>query len=130
MEAHTWTTLAINSAKVTGVALIGTKIDIPTAIFFLVFFSFIHALVVLHYARKSPTTDMDFIDFAILVVIALGSGILFMIFGIMSGSDELKIYMFGIFGSLLWVKGITTFIDFFSSKLGIEVKENETWRKK
>jgi len=57
--------------------------------------------VVLHYARKSPTTDMDFIDFAILVVIALGSGILFMIFGIMSGSDELKIYMFGIFGSLL-----------------------------
>lgn len=121
----TGTTLVVNSVKVSGVALIATKIDIPSAIFFLVFFSFIHSLVVLHYSRKSEDEKdvVGFYDFLILMIIALGSGMVFMILGIMSWRDELTIYTFGIFGSLLGVKGINAFLNFFSKKVGVDLND-------
>lgn len=53
MVDNTATGILVTSGKITGVALIATKIDIPSAIFFLFFFSFVHSLIVLHYAGKS-----------------------------------------------------------------------------
>lgn len=91
------------------------------------FFSFIHSLIVLHYSRKSEDEKdkLGLVDFGILMIIALGSGTIFTIFGIISGRDELTIYLFGIVGSLLGIKGITAFTNFFSKKIGIDLTDKD-----
>lgn len=123
---NTATGIVINWGKAMGVAMIATKVDIPSAIFFLFFFSFIHSLIILHYSRKAPDKKdhLGFIDFGILTIIALGSGTMFTLFGIISGRDEITIYLFGIVGSLLGIKGINSFVDFFWKKLGINLSDN------
>ena len=95
-DTATGASLLVNGSKITGVALIASKVDIPSAIFFLFFFSFVHSLIVLHYARRSEDEkdNVGFLDFAILMIIAIGSGTMFTIFGIISGRDELTIYLF------------------------------------
>ncbi len=118
----TW--VILTATQVTGVALIASKIDIPSAVFFLVFFSMIHSLTALYYSKKSvDIEDVWVLDFFILMTIAVGSGMVFTLLWIMSGRDELTIYMFGIFWSLLGIKWISSFLDFFQDKFGIKVSK-------
>ena len=117
----TWT--VIKTTQAMWIAVIATKIDITTAIIFLLFFSITHSTIALHYARQDDKKNLSFVDFLILTFIAMSSGIVFSLLGILSWRDELTIYIFWIVGSLLWIRGINAFINLFSKKLWINLTD-------
>ena len=125
-----WVDMVAGTTKVTWVALIATKIDILSAIVFLVFFSLIHSMIVLYYSRQSKENNIWFLDFIILTFIATGAWVMFTLFWILSWRDELTIYMFWIIWSLLGIKWINALLEFFSKKMWINLSDKKEKCKK
>jgi len=96
-------TLVVTSA--TWVWLLATKIDIPTALFFLVFFSIFHAVFISYQRRQDINTpQLIWIDFCQLMFIACGIGVFSMMVWILRGYDELTLYILASIGAIVWIE--------------------------